>query len=271
MPTDGPQLPLRRFTVTQIHRLRDAGILAARTELLDGVLVDVPRPSARKQEIIDRLADMLGSQAGAGVMPRTPIHPDAYAVFDPTIMVHEWEQLPFTEGYRLHRFSVEDYQRMAEIDLVDVKRHELLDGVVLDTTRRRARGHVERVAAILRGRPSDVEVREWETARLGPYSLARLDVVLCGTARPGVLTGPEARLVIDVSDAADVTRQVRWPVYGRWGIEQAWLIDVRGGELHTADAPTGGVYGAIRVHRPGDSVSPSTARDSIPVAALVRS
>ena len=56
-----PGLSLRRFTAAELHRMRETGILApqARIELLAGVLVDLPRPSAREMEVTQRLATML--------------------------------------------------------------------------------------------------------------------------------------------------------------------------------------------------------------------
>ena len=108
-------LSLRRFTVAELHRMREAGILApqARIELLAGALVDVPRPSAREMEVTHRLAAMLAEHfEGATVEAREAIHPEAYALFDPTLMIHEWERFPLTAPYRLHRFSIEEYRRL---------------------------------------------------------------------------------------------------------------------------------------------------------------
>ncbi len=83
---------IRRFTVSELGRMRETGILPpqARIELLGGVLVDLPRPSAREIEVTQRLAAMLVENfQDATVEAREPIHPEAYATFDPALMVHE--------------------------------------------------------------------------------------------------------------------------------------------------------------------------------------
>jgi len=41
-----------------------------------------------------------------------PIHPDGYAAFDATIMVHDGERLPLTAQFRLHCFSAADDERL---------------------------------------------------------------------------------------------------------------------------------------------------------------
>ncbi|MGH7323802.1 MAG: hypothetical protein ACREJ9_04050 [Candidatus Rokuibacteriota bacterium] len=72
-----PELTIRRFTVSELRRMKERGILPpqARIELLDGLLVDLPRPSARKIEVVRRLADLLAGRLGAPVQGGEPIHP----------------------------------------------------------------------------------------------------------------------------------------------------------------------------------------------------
>jgi hypothetical protein len=251
--------------------MRAAGVLAARTELLEGVLVDIPRPSARKQEIIDRLAAALAQHLDAEIAPRPPIHPDAYAVFDPTIMVHDWYELPLTEAYRLHRFSIAEYHQMADLGLVGVARNELLDGVVFETAQRRRHDHyADRVAAVLR-QISDLTLRAWDVVQLGPYSLLRLDVALYrprDDRRSRSAVGHDILLAIDFDDTPEVVQSVRWPVYARWGIEHAWLIDVRNAEIHTAQDPAGSAYATAHTRRSGESLGLPTFGDLVAVAAL---
>src|SRR5262245_35171837 len=130
-------IPLYRFNVGQLHRMRDTGVLAprARVELLDGILVDKHRPSARELEAIRRIAGVLAEHLDATIVfvAGEPNHPDGYATFDPTIMVHDWEHLPLTEPWPIHRFSLSEFDRMFETGiLANAASLELLDGVVLD-------------------------------------------------------------------------------------------------------------------------------------------
>ena len=93
---DALGVPLHRFTVKQLHRMRETGVIPprARVELLAGILVDMHRPTARELEATRRIAGVLAEDV---------------------------------------RFNVRDFDHMLEIGiLADVQRHELLDGVVLD-------------------------------------------------------------------------------------------------------------------------------------------
>jgi hypothetical protein len=226
-------VPLHRFTVKALHLMRDIGILAprARVELLDGILVDMHRPTARELAVTRRVADVLARSLDADVVSDGPIHPEAYATFDATIMVHDWEHLPLTAPWLLHRFSIEDYGRMLATGILrDGARHELLDGVVFDRRRthvlaRCAPGLARRICALF----PDAVMRIGEAVVLGPYSRLWLDVAFCGGRadgyRAGPPTGQDVRVAIDLDDAqSDIASLLRWPVYARWGVGSGWIM-----------------------------------------------
>ena len=132
------QLRLRRFNVAQYHEMKRLGILPpqARVELLDGMVTDMRRRTQRELEVIARLAEVLAEKLGAGatIDAPPPAHPEAYATFDPTLMVHDWAALPLTAPFPLHRFSIAEYHRMIEVEIVPLSvLTELIDGVVFDT------------------------------------------------------------------------------------------------------------------------------------------
>jgi hypothetical protein len=181
-------------------------------------------------------------------------------------MVHEWEQLSFSAGYRLHRFSVKEYRRMTELGLVNAELTELLDGVVLDTAARPDRTHVVRLGAILGARTR-------ELVQLGPYSLVRFDAFVAGDDDRGGMAsiGASMRLAIDVSDDIEMVRQVRWPVYARWGVQEAWLADVQTATLHAARGLSAGCYITVQIHREGDTVRVPASTDTLAVETLLHS
>lgn len=250
------KLPLRLFTVAELHSMRRTGILPprARIELLEGILVDIPRPSARKLEVIRRLTEILSDGlGGAPVVSGGPFHPEDYAAFDPTIMVHEWDKHSLSEPYPLHRFSVEEYRRLEEVGILSSSsKLQLLDGVVLQ-----ARVHPPRVcsmlagiAQFLRAHGGDSIIRIGEEIRLGPYSLARPDITLSDGRRDDVI------LVVDLAGARRaVVRDVSWPVYARWGVGAAWRVDPRKRTIEVGHQASNGKFARVDTHRAGDRIT----------------
>jgi hypothetical protein len=254
------KLPLRRFTVSDLDTMRRTGILAprARIELLEGVLIDLPRPTAQEIATIQRVADVLATRLGDSVIvANEPIHPEAYAVFDPSIMVHEWDALPLSEPYPLHRFSVEEYGRLVKTGvLAESSGHQLVDGVVLTLRRRtpEAQRAMDRLAGRIAKLSPRAVIRRGEPLRLGPYSLVRPALTVCrGPAdryRAVPPRGEDVIVAVDIRDRKDVARLVSWPVYARWGVSAAWMLD---GEraIDVATEPTPRGYARIARHAAG--------------------
>jgi hypothetical protein len=252
-------LPLRLFSVADVYKMRDSGILppGARVELLEGILVDKPRPSERELEVIQRLAEALAKHLDASLTPGEPIHPDSYAVFDRSIMVHEWETLPHSEPFPLHRFSIDEYRRLGDVGILRGASHQLVDGVVV-STRPRAPAFVERLITSLRRLAPDVVIRREEPVRLGPYSLVRPAVTLCHRPedryRSDPPTGEDVIVAIDLRDPKRVARFVSWPIYARWGIGNAWQIE-RGKGIVMARAPCGNRFTRVERYRIGERMT----------------
>jgi hypothetical protein len=257
------KLPLRRFTVSDLDMMRRTGILPprARIELLEGVLIDLPRPGPRELEVIQKMADVLAKRLGdAVVVAGEPIHPEAYAVFDPTIMVHEWDTLSLSEPYPLHRFSIEEYRRLMDVGVLpESSGHQLVDGVVL-TVRRRTpdvQRTIDRLVARLGKLAPGAVMRRAEPVRLGPYSLVRPAITLCrGRAdryRSAPPRGADVIVAIDIRDRRDVARLVSWPIYARWGVAVTWLVD---GDkaIEVATEPSPGGFAHVVRHAAGPRV-----------------
>ena len=265
MTVPRPNLRIPRFTVSPLHEMREAGILAARArvELLDGVLVDMPRPTEREMEITRRVAEVLTERLGnATVQPGEPFHPEAYATFDPTLMVHDWETLPLTRPYRLHRFSVDEYRSLVEAGVLPSQnRYELLDGVVLeaDPRRGRLRRRIEHAARLVRERVHSNIVRVREPVRLGPFSLLRPDVAVCRDRADGYRVGPprgeDVVLALDVADdRADDISSLRWAVYARWEIRTTWLVDLQKSIVRVGQEPCRSDYARVETYRSGQTL-----------------
>lgn len=65
---------------------------------------------------------------------------------------------------------------------------------------------------------------------LGPYSRIRLDVAVCRRWANGdhatAARGEDVLLAVDVAAPPDYTQRLRWPVYARWGVMTAWIVDL---------------------------------------------
>ena len=262
--SDELRIPLHRFTVKQLHRMRETGVLAPRTrvELLDGILVDMHRPSARELEATRRIAGILAEHFAADVVAGEPAHPDSYATFDATIMVHDWEQHPLTAPYRLHRFSLADFDRMLDIGILpSAERLELLDGVVLDAA---AGGPGETltnaVAMRLPAPMSDAVVTRRSAVELGPYSRLWVDLAVCRPRSAGYgakpASGDDVLIALDVVSQPELAQRLRWPLYARWSVTAAWIVDVDRDEILTLRRTPLGAGFTVEVHRLEELLGP---------------
>jgi hypothetical protein len=275
----GPDIPVHRFTVNDLRRMRDVGIVAprARVELLAGLLIDMHRPAARETTAKRRLVDALARCFGADVVRGEPGHREGHATFDATIMVHDWERLPLTAPFPLHRFSVAEFDRMLKIGILPYAgRYDVLDGVVFDVDGRPelAKNHAAAVAARLRSLASDALIRVGPAVGLGPYSRVRLDVAACrpraDAYRSSLPTGEDLLLAIDLTaEPPEVTQLLRWPVYARWRVPTAWIVDLHRREVRVGrrTSPTSGL--AVNVYRGDDVIRVSTDAGGIRACDLV--
>jgi Uma2 family endonuclease len=262
------QLRLHRFNVTQYHTMKRLGILSpgARVELLDGLITDMHRPTQRELDVIAKVAETLAERLGDGttIHASPPAHPESYATFDPALMVHDWERWPPTAPLPLHRFSVAEYHRLLEVGIIDRSSEtELIDGVVFDAPARapRTRDVLGRLDALLSSFLGDHAIRRLVApVQLGPYSEVRPDIAIV-RPRPdhyaqGPPTAADTLLLVDVRDEGGDERQaVNWPVYARWGVKSAWLVDVSGRRLVAARNPENDAYTVVVASREHETIS----------------
>ena len=164
-----------------------------------------------------------------------------------------------------HRFSVEDYHRMAQAGILgEDDRVELIDGEIVDMAPigPRHAASVDRLVRLLwRGLEDRAIVRVQSPVRLGEHSEPQPDVALLrpradyyASAHP---TAAEVLLVVEVAEtSADYDRQVKVPLYARHGVGEVWLVDLERGQVEVYRRPGGGGYGEVVVLGRGERVSP---------------
>lgn len=163
------------------------------------------------------------------------------------------------------RFSVDEYHLMARAGILHKDdRVELLEGEIgeMAPSGSRRAACVDRLTRVLsEGLGRSAIVRVQGPIRLGEHSEPQPDVTLLkprddfyADATPG----PEAvLLLIEVSETTqEYDRQVKVPLYAKWGVPEVWLVDLQGRRIHVYQdsAPDG--YRRARAAEEGQSLSP---------------
>ena len=169
------------------------------------------------------------------------------------------------------KFTVHEYELMVRAGILrEDDRVELVEGEVVQMSPISSRhaGAVNRMTAALarlqvEGR---AVVSVQNPVRLGEFGQPQPDVALLrpradfySTAHPG----PEdVLLVVEVAEAsAEYDRQVKVPLYGRWGIPEVWVVDLEGDRVEVYREPTGEGYGRQRFLSRGEVLRPLAAPD----------
>ncbi len=181
---------------------------------------------------------------------------------------------------RRRRFSVDEYQRMAETGILDEdERVELIEGEIVEMSPI-GPPHASVVARIVSLLVSRLGVRAivWpQNSLVLPKQMSQLqpDIALL---RPRAdyyrSANPEPRdvlLLIEVMDSSVFRdRRVKLPIYARAGLAEVWLVDVGADTVDTCRRPTRGEYRDLRVAGRGDMVTPLEFPDlTLPVSSLL--
>ncbi len=223
-------LPRHRFSVSEFHRMRELGVLAAQDqfELLDGLII-----------------------ARVGRAPRVILPARESKAMD--AVPDSW--IPF------HRFTVDEYYRMAEIGLfASNARIELIEGEIIDMapTGSWHCGAVDWITALFFGAlPQRANIRTQGALRLSAFSEPEPDIALLkrrGDFYRDNHPGPsETLLVVEVSDSSLQTDQmVKVPLFAHFGIPEVWIVDGAHERLHVYRSPKSGQYTDVSsMERPG--------------------
>jgi Uma2 family endonuclease len=184
------------------------------------------------------------------------------------------------EPVTLHRFTVEDYDRISAAGLLPPdERTELIDGVIVTVAAMNS-PHFACIAALnawittrIAGR-AIVSVQS--DLRLGPYFQPLPDLAVM-RPRPDryfdSLPGPgDTLLVVEVADTTyRYDRRVKLPLYAAAGVPEAWIIDLnrRRALIFREPGPDG--YAVERVvRRPDGTLTPLAFPDlALPLAEIL--
>jgi Uma2 family endonuclease len=179
-----------------------------------------------------------------------------------------------------HRFTVQDYYRMAETGVLRPDaRVELLDGEIID---RSPIGPFHGgVTNYLNEIFTAASKRRWVTAvqnpvRLDNHSESQPDLVLLKPSpdfyRRQHPQPADVHLLIEVSDSSLATdHEAKLPAYGRSGITEVWIVNLIDQTVEVYCEPHFNGYGSKTVLRAGDKAEPKSFPDAaVDVAELLK-
>lgn len=185
---------------------------------------------------------------------------------------------PEARPYTTWRFTVEAYHRLAEVGILgEDDRVELIEGelVMSSPISSRHAACVKRLNAlfntILQGRAI---VGVQDPLRLGEHSEPEPDLMLLRPREDfyrDAHPGPEdVHLVIEVSEPSlAYDRQVKLPLYARFGVPEVWLVNLVEDRLEVYREPHGGTYTHKAVYTQGRIAPQAFPNLHMDVAALL--
>ena len=163
-----------------------------------------------------------------------------------------------------HKFTVEEFVRMAEVGILDPDdRVELIDGVIVEMAPTgRPHGHrTHRIARIF-GRilPEDIEVSIQSTIRLNDRTAPEPDIALLtpdASLDEENIPRPEGILLVaEVADSSLRTdRGDKARRYAQSGIPELWIFILASDEVEVCRQPTPEGYAEVRRYRRGDTLT----------------
>lgn len=179
-----------------------------------------------------------------------------------------------------HRFTIEEYHRMAEAGLLsEDDRVELIEGEIIEMAPIGSRHHacVMRLDELLRrpGVPGGYIVSVQGPVRLDEGNEVQPDLALLRRRSDfyaGELPDPgDVLLVIEVSETTlAYDRDVKLPRYARAGVPEVWIVDLEGRRLKSHSAPSAEGYRVSREFGPGEQARSASLEDlSLPVDEIL--
>ena len=179
-----------------------------------------------------------------------------------------------------HRFSVQDYYRMAETGVLRPDaRVELLDGEIIDMSPIGAfHGSVTKFlnqffSASSKGRWI---VGVQDPAQLDDHSEPQPDLTLLKPSanfyRNGHPRPADVFLLVEISDTTlEKDQEVKLPAYARAGIAEIWIVNLNEQTIEVYRQPHFAGYGSKTILCAGDKASPQAFPDvSLDVAELLK-
>ena len=163
------------------------------------------------------------------------------------------------------RFSVGEYYVMANAGIFhEDDRVELIEGAIVEMAAigSRHQACVDRTALLFFQRADGrAIVRVQGPIRLSEYSEPQPDVALLrpradfyAESHPGP---PDVLLVIEVLlTSEEYDREIKVPLYARFGIPEVWLVDLEGGSIEVYREPSPQGYRHVRTVRGDERLAP---------------
>ena len=167
------------------------------------------------------------------------------------------------------KFTIDEYHRMAATGIFrEDDRIELIDGAIFMMTPigNRHAQCVRRLNRLFSRQLGDGAIIDVQNPlRLGEHSEPQPDLVLLAP-RPDFYPshpGPaDVLLAVEVADtSAEYDRQVKLPVYARFGIREVWLIDLTADRIEIYRAPTPDGYQEVQHVSHPQPLSPQFFQD----------
>ena len=174
---------------------------------------------------------------------------------------------------RRYRFTVDEYERMAEVGvLTQCDRVELLDGEIVEMTPigNRHASVVARVSSVFSKRLGDrvivwaqnpVQLRVVRSMPQPDVALVRPRTDFYAAGKPGP---DDVLLLIEIMDtSAETDRRVKLPLYARAGITETWLLDLTTDRVEVFRRPTSAGYGEVMTLERNTRLSPHAFPDLV--------
>ncbi len=165
--------------------------------------------------------------------------------------------------YLLHRFTVDEYYRMAETGILDEDdRVELIDGqiLVMEPISPEHGGHTMALTHLFSSLARDRALLSVQNPiQIDEYNHPQPDVVLCRLRddfyKRSHPAPSDIYLVVEVAwTSAARDRRLKIALYGRAGIVEFWLVDIPHRTLEVYTEPSDDGYDRVARLRAGSSV-----------------
>ena len=177
---------------------------------------------------------------------------------------------PNPAAYRTHRFSVDEYYRMADAGiLTETDRVELIDGhiLVMEPIAPEHGGHTIALTHLFSSLLHDHALISVQGAiRIDDYNQPQPDLAVCKPRddfyKRSHPTPADLYLIVEVAwTSAPRDRGVKVPLYGAAGIPEYWIVDVPPRTLEVYRGPTSDGYDRMIRLRAGETVRLSAFDD----------
>lgn len=179
-------------------------------------------------------------------------------------------------GIKRHRFTAEEYRKMADVGLLrEDARVELIAGEIIETSpvgwpHAECANRLNKILVRLVGDRFAVNVQN--PIALGEGDEPQPDLALAEEdPSRRRLPGPEdVVLIVEVSDGTlAYDKNIKLPLYARAGTPECWVVDLRNRKVEVHTDPGIGGYGDVRELEPGRPLESGTVDNlSFPVDGI---